>query len=70
MDREQFIAAYCEASESGSVVTREWILANFVALPCACGDESCKGWAMIHNTPEMIALHSELYAPDREAFKA
>lgn len=32
-----------------------------IALPCACGEEQCEGWAMIANTPAEIATHRELY---------
>lgn len=60
MTKDQFIAGYCERSK----VTPEWLAQHYVAMPCACGDETCAGWAMVHNTPEMVALHLEEYARD------
>lgn len=32
-----------------------------IALPCACGDEACVGWAMIANDPETVSTHRRLY---------
>jgi hypothetical protein len=34
-----------------------------VALPCACGDDKCQGWAMVSVDPEMLEDHMLLYAP-------
>lgn len=33
-----------------------------VALPCACEDESCGGWAMV--SADQVNSHLELYAPE------
>lgn len=50
MDREAFIAAYCERSG----MTRERLrmahlnagLEPIHCIPCSCGDEICEGWQM------------------------
>jgi hypothetical protein len=42
----------------------------WIALPCACDDEGCEGWAMV--SAEGVTTHLELYAPNpiRSAFRA
>jgi hypothetical protein len=39
-----------------------------IALPCACGQEDCEGWAML--SAESVLDHLALYAPSalREAY--
>lgn len=34
-----------------------------IALPCACGQGSCEGWAFVADDPESIKIHNQLYAP-------
>ncbi|MGI4939980.1 MAG: hypothetical protein ACRYHQ_05360, partial [Janthinobacterium lividum] len=36
---------------------------NRVAVPCACGDKGCPGWAMIEGDPERISEYAEIYGP-------
>lgn len=60
MDKEQFINGYVSRSN----ITREFYDEHFVALPCFCEDESCDGWASIHNTDEMIAIHMQFDGRD------
>lgn len=59
--QDEFEHAY--AKRSG--VTVEWLRQHMIALPCVCGDESCKGWAMIARNPLSIATHLEFYALGR-----
>lgn len=59
MTKEEFVAQYCKRSG----VTKEFIGQYKDALPCACGDESCEGWAMVGRDPGSIKVHMELYAP-------
>jgi hypothetical protein len=35
----------------------EPIVLGRVALPCYCGDEKCRGWAMVPLHPDLIELH-------------
>jgi hypothetical protein len=55
MTRDQFIAAYCERSG----VMWNHLSQFMVALPCACGELGCNGWAMVLNDPLAIELHEE-----------
>lgn len=55
MTEDEFIASYCKRSG----VTWEWLSLRRAALPCACGNEGCEGWAMIPNDPESIEWHSK-----------
>jgi hypothetical protein len=59
MTKEDFIAGYCERSH----MTWEALQPFQVALPCACADESCCGWAMVSNNPLSVQTHMQLYAP-------
>lgn len=61
MTKEEFLNGYSQWSN----IPRKYLLKDMVALPCACGDDECQGWAMVRNDPEMIAIHMELYAPER-----
>lgn len=67
MTRDQFIEGYL--SRSGipmSAKTDDGFRVGgreYVALPCACGDEKCDGWAKVSKNDEDIATHSDLYAP-------
>jgi len=58
ISKEKFIKGYCEISN----ITREMYDKYFVALPCNCGDESCRGWATISNNEESVKLHLEFHA--------
>jgi hypothetical protein len=58
MTRDEFIAGYCERSG----VTWDELSEYLVALQCACGDESCEGWAMVSNNELSIQTHMQLYA--------
>ena len=62
MTEDEFIAAYCKRSG----VIWEEIRAFEVVLPCACGDASCCGWAMVSNNPLSVQTHMQLYAPDAD----
>lgn len=59
MTKEEFIAAYCARS---GVAWAE-LSPYRVALPCACGELMCEGWAMVGNDPMIIKSHNELYGP-------
>lgn len=43
MTREEFIAGYCERSR----VSWDWLSQRRKAIPCYCGEQGCKGWAMV-----------------------
>ena len=62
MTKSKFEKGYCRRSNISLKDYRQW----FVTLPCVCDYDKCEGWAAIHNTPDMIALHMELYAPKEE----
>jgi len=57
MTKEEFIGGYCQRSE----ISLEEFNRFFVALPCACGDSLCNGWASICNNELSIKTHKELY---------
>jgi len=38
-----------------------------VAMPCACGETGCDGWAMVPDDPEQIEMHNRLYGPSPPA---
>ena len=59
MTLDEFISGYC--SRSG--ITWEWLSQYKVALPCACGEENCEGWAMV--SKDMVDIHNELYGPNQ-----
>lgn len=75
MTRDEFIKGYAERSNikieprhllCGYIQPdKDWIL---LALPCACGSESCHGWGMVG--PEHFQHHMQFSAPDdlREAY--
>ncbi len=62
MTKSEFERGYCKRSNISLKDYRCW----FVTLPCACDYGECEGWAAIHNTPDMIANHTELYTPKEE----
>ena len=55
MNKIQFEKGYIKRSK----ITPEFYQKHFITLPCQCGADICRGWAAIHNTPEMINLHNE-----------
>lgn len=66
MTRTEFIHHYADSMGLSS----EWAELGFVdfgkgyvrvALPCACGDSSCKGWAML--SAESVLHHLAFNAP-------
>jgi hypothetical protein len=73
MKRADFVRAYANRSGLsdnwafiGCVdAEKGWVL---VALPCACGDETCEGWAML--SAEHVTHHLQFNAPEalREAY--
>ena len=62
MTQQEFISGYVERSG----VSVELLMARRVALPCACGEDGCEGWAMVPNDPDSVETHNALYAPERE----
>jgi len=63
--KAEFTRDYC--ARSG--ISESELLEKSVVLPCACGDESCSGWAVVWNHPTTIASHMELYEPSVEQAK-
>jgi hypothetical protein len=67
MTREEFIEDY--AANSGlevQVKSAKLGLVDFggaplIAMPCACGECGCRGWAMVF--PDMILHHLQFQAP-------
>lgn len=67
MTRQEFIDGYCERSDLNDCKTAEGYTFEeyvFVAIPCACEDETCEGWAMVR--AEHATEHMKMYGP-REA---
>jgi hypothetical protein len=67
MTRTEFVRAYAIASNKsarlapvGCVDCGDGFV--MVAIPCACGEVSCPGWAML--SPETLLLHLEFSAPE------
>lgn len=66
MTREEFIDGYVKRSEIEKYRTPDGYKIGErarIALPCACGDEKCDGWAMVADNPDDIETHNTLYAP-------
>src|SRR5690554_5487013 len=70
MTREEFIDRYIANSDGrlSPSMRREWGVQIEddiirIALPCACGEASCQGWAMIQGHPDTLALHFRLNYP-------
>jgi hypothetical protein len=59
MTKEEFIQDYCNRSD----LSWEWLSKYKIALPCACGEDECDGWAMVSIDPITIKDHIGLYAP-------
>lgn len=74
MKRSDFVRGYAERSG----LSAEWAAIGIIdlaghtliALPCACPEEGCPGWAMLSG--RSVIDHLELYAPDglRDAYRA
>jgi hypothetical protein len=62
LSREAFIAQFFERSN-----LPESARAKLVALPCACHEPECCGWAMVENESEAIRRHNELYGPSEDS---
>lgn len=67
MTRAEFIHGYiarsklevkAEALDDGFLIAGR----KRLALPCACGEDICEGWAMVSDVPEDVKTHMELYA--------
>lgn len=57
MSKEEFTKYYCENSN----ISKEDLLKSQVVLKCKCGDESCKGWAVVSNNQYAIKAHNKFY---------
>lgn len=69
MTREEFIRAYAdrsglpaEAAQFAAVGLLDVGGTTQTALPCACGDYRCEGWAIL--SASAVVAHLELYAPN------
>jgi len=62
MTRDEFITAY-KIPSAVERTTTGFKIDGFerVALPCACGEDICNGWAMVSS--EMIDDHMLFFAP-------
>lgn len=66
MTKEEFILKYCERSSKaavengGSPITWEFLSKRRKALPCACGESNCEGWAMVP-IDEDEAMYDKMY---------
>lgn len=66
MTRTEFIKSYAERSG----LSDEWAILGYIqtgnriqlAMPCACGENGCEGWAMIG--PDSISHHLAFNAPE------
>lgn len=66
MTRDEFERGYCERSKISVEENRKYS----VALPCACSDQTCPGWAMVSLTdPGLLISHLALYLPDRDVLE-
>lgn len=64
--REEFIDGYMNRSDLPTEYRTEdgYYIPTYqrhYALPCACDDEDCKGWAMVGE--DLVDSHMKLYAP-------
>lgn len=66
MTRTEFVRAYAHRSE----LSDKWAPLGYIdvagkvliALPCACDQEGCEGWAML--SAESVDHHLRFYAPE------
>ncbi len=67
MTKKEFTNDYCKKS----CIEWEQLQKTQIALPCACGELGCQGWAMVSNDLSCIQIHNELYLPiEKKAEKA
>ena len=67
MTRTEFIKGYAARSD----LSDKWAALGFIqigdrvtiALPCACGEDRCEGWAMVGG--ENVLHHLQFNAPER-----
>lgn len=66
MTRTEFVKSYARRSGLDDRFAGIGLIAvgghHLVALPCACGEESCEGWAMV--TASAALHHLAFYAPE------
>lgn len=66
MTRTEFIQGYAERSGLDASFAGIGLLPvgskTLVALPCACGEDDCPGWAML--SADSIDSHMRFSAPD------
>ncbi len=55
--QSEFIESYCYKSD---ITENKLNKLGLCAVPCNCGEESCRGWAMV--TRENMKHHTRLYA--------
>lgn len=73
MTREEFVKGYAKRSNKSA----EWAPLGFmqggsmvfIALPCACGEEGCEGWAMVSNEHVLDHLFFRVPEPLRSAYR-
>ena len=67
MTREDFVKAYAGRSNLSAEYAALGIIdtdgRTYCALPCACGEESCEGWAMV--SASGVDSHLMFSAPDK-----
>ncbi len=65
MTKQEFVAGYMRRSDMpADALTEDGFRIgdrHFLALPCACGDEGCQGWAMV--SEDRVARHERFDAP-------
>lgn len=62
MTRDEFIDSYLTQSNALKLRTPDgYQVGNrkFVALECHCGEEMCRGWAMVRADPDEIEWHQK-----------
>ena len=59
MTKSDFTSGYCTRSK----ITKDDFYKWMVALPCACGENNCEGWAAIRLDSVMIEDHLTFCAP-------
>lgn len=66
MTRDEFVADY--AKRSGLIVPA--LLELMCPLPCACGDDGCKGWQMVSHQAARDIAHEAGLPVRSEMFNA
>jgi len=57
----QFIKEYCESSK---ITEKKLNALGQLAVVCDCGEEGCRGWAMV--SKEFLPVHLDLYIKKNE----